>query len=368
MSEPADPRLATVGHSHRPRRLRGSVRPARHADPERGRRPARGPPRRDRPRLRRAARGARRARPRGGDRVPDPDRGPAGAEVTADAARPRRWRASTSSPQEAAEELLARLLEYRRFRAASEWMHERLAAEQGYRYRAAPLPPELRRVTLEAAGKVYEPQRLADADRGPAAHAAAGRHQPHDAGHRVARAPARAPARPARARGRRSRSTTRSAESDRMTQAVTLFALLELYKSGELVWRQRENFGPIEIMAKAETERESHRPTGDRAAVLLTRAGEPRRPVRGARMCRAAPRRCGRAAARALRAGRGGHRAARGRRRAHARVRPRGRRRRAPPALQAAHAAALAGAGRVPGDRRLPAAGGAPGDRAHPRA
>src|SRR4029453_17863969 len=29
-------------------------------------------------------------------------------------------------PQEAAEELLARLLDYRRFRAASEWMHERL--------------------------------------------------------------------------------------------------------------------------------------------------------------------------------------------------------------------------------------------------
>jgi segregation and condensation protein A len=37
--------------------------------------------------------------------------------------------------------------------------------------------------------------------------------------------------------------------ADRMTQAVTLFALLELYKSGELVWRQRENFGEIEIMA-----------------------------------------------------------------------------------------------------------------------
>ena len=65
-------------------------------------------------------------------------------------------------PQEAAEELLARLLEYRNFSAASEWMHERLAAEQRYRYRAAPLPPELRRVTFEAAGQVYEPQRLAD--------------------------------------------------------------------------------------------------------------------------------------------------------------------------------------------------------------
>jgi hypothetical protein len=32
-----------------------------------------------------------------------------------------------------------------------------------------------------------------------------------------------------------------------------LFALLELYKSGELVWRQRETFGEIEIMAPAES-------------------------------------------------------------------------------------------------------------------
>jgi segregation and condensation protein A len=38
--------------------------------------------------------------------------------------------------------------------------------------------------------------------------------------------------------------------SDRMTQAVTLFALLELYKSGELVWRQKKPFGRIEISAK----------------------------------------------------------------------------------------------------------------------
>ena len=38
-----------------------------------------------------------------------------------------------------------------------------------------------------------------------------------------------------------------------MTQAVTLFALLELYKGGELVWRQRENFGPIEIMSPVES-------------------------------------------------------------------------------------------------------------------
>ena len=42
-------------------------------------------------------------------------------------------------------------------------------------------------------------------------------------------------------------------DSDRMTQAVTLFALLELYKTGELVWRQRETFGQIEIMSPAES-------------------------------------------------------------------------------------------------------------------
>ena len=34
---------------------------------------------------------------------------------------------------------------------------------------------------------------------------------------------------------------------DRLTQAVTLFALLEMHKSGEATWTQSENFGAIEI-------------------------------------------------------------------------------------------------------------------------
>ena len=42
-------------------------------------------------------------------------------------------------PQEAVEELLARLLEYRRYRGAATALHEMLAAEHGYRYRSAPL-------------------------------------------------------------------------------------------------------------------------------------------------------------------------------------------------------------------------------------
>ena len=34
---------------------------------------------------------------------------------------------------------------------------------------------------------------------------------------------------------------------DRLTQAVTLFALLELHRKGEATWDQREAFGPIQI-------------------------------------------------------------------------------------------------------------------------
>ncbi len=36
---------------------------------------------------------------------------------------------------------------------------------------------------------------------------------------------------------------------DRLTQAVTLFALLELHKRGEASWEQAETFGPIRIEA-----------------------------------------------------------------------------------------------------------------------
>src|SRR3712207_3810642 len=43
-------------------------------------------------------------------------------------------------PVEAADELLARMLEARRYRSASEFLRELLEAEDGVRYRAAALP------------------------------------------------------------------------------------------------------------------------------------------------------------------------------------------------------------------------------------
>src|SRR6185312_8190115 len=36
--------------------------------------------------------------------------------------------------------------------------------------------------------------------------------------------------------------------ADRLTEAVTLFALLELYKAGEAKWEQEIPFGPITVV------------------------------------------------------------------------------------------------------------------------
>ncbi len=153
-------------------------------------------------------------------------------------------------PEEAVEELLARLLEYRRYRSAAEVLRERFEAQRGYLYRAAPLPPELRRVAIDAATAVYEPERLA---------AALGDllevPPPLDISH----------IRPTvsleqRLRALRDALSGRDSVDfdeqfggeDRLTQAVTLFALLELYRKGEVTWKQRQPLGPIEIRRMAE--------------------------------------------------------------------------------------------------------------------
>jgi segregation and condensation protein A len=151
-------------------------------------------------------------------------------------------------PGEAAEELLARMLEYRRYKQAAEFLTERLAAEDGHRYRSAPLPPELRRVTVDVADAVYDPAKLAKAIGGLL------RTPPKlDLGH-VARPRVSIEQRLHHMRGLLSKVGTFSFDdavegTDRVTEAVTLFALLELYKAGEAEWDQPEAFGPITIRA-----------------------------------------------------------------------------------------------------------------------
>jgi chromatin segregation and condensation protein Rec8/ScpA/Scc1 (kleisin family) len=115
------------------------------------------------------------------------------------------------APGEAAEELLARMLDARRYRSAAEHLAERLAGEHGYRYRSAPPPAFLRRVVHDhAAGGRLRPRAARRRRRRPPAPAAAHRARAPDGG---ARDRCRAPGPPARAPARRgrARSTTRSA-------------------------------------------------------------------------------------------------------------------------------------------------------------
>jgi segregation and condensation protein A len=149
------------------------------------------------------------------------------------------------APEEAVEELLARLLEYRRYRDAAATLAERFEAARGYLYRSAPLPPRLRQVALEAATAAYDPERLAAALGDLLATP-----PPLDIGH----------IRPTVSLERRLRALRDALAGrpsidfdeqfggeDRLTQAVTLFALLELYRKGEVTWKQGEPLGPIEI-------------------------------------------------------------------------------------------------------------------------
>jgi segregation and condensation protein A len=153
-----------------------------------------------------------------------------------------------AGPEEAVEELLARLLEYRRYSAAAAELSERFEAHRGYLYRSAPLPPELRRVAIDAATAVYEPERL-----GAALGDLLAPPPEVDVGHirPTVSLEKRLDALRAALSGRASVDFDEQfGGEDRLTQAVTLFALLELYRRGEATWKQKQPLGPIEIVAK----------------------------------------------------------------------------------------------------------------------
>jgi segregation and condensation protein A len=152
-------------------------------------------------------------------------------------------------PEEAAEELLARMLEYRRYKSAAAELAERFEAERPYLYRTAPLPPELRRVSVDAARAVYEPDRLGsalgDLLRIP---------PKLDTSHirpTVSLERRLEVLRELLGGGRKLDFDEAFGAEDRLTQAVTIFALLELHKKGEATWSQSENFGPIQILGAA---------------------------------------------------------------------------------------------------------------------
>ena len=148
-------------------------------------------------------------------------------------------------PEEAMEELLARLLEYRRYRDAAAELSERFERQRGYLYRSAPLPADLRRVAVEAASAVYEPDQLG---------AALGDllTEPPDVDISHIRPTVSLERRLRAVRDALLRRTDFDFDEefggeDRLTQAVTVFAMLELYRKGEVTWEQGECFGPIRV-------------------------------------------------------------------------------------------------------------------------
>jgi segregation and condensation protein A len=150
---------------------------------------------------------------------------------------------------EAVEELLERLLEYGRYRGAAAHLRDRLSHEERFRYRSAPLPPALRRREAPPPRKAYEPDRLGEALR-DLLRTPAPLHLSHLARPRVT-----VEARLAHLRGLLASRAAFSfddavAGADRVTEAVTLFALLELYKRGEAEWTQAAPFAPISVSAR----------------------------------------------------------------------------------------------------------------------
>ena len=149
------------------------------------------------------------------------------------------------APEEAVEELLARMLEYRRYRDVSALLAERFEAQRGYLYRSAPLPPSLRRVAVDAAVAVYDPDVL-----GSALGDLLTEPEEVDLSHiRPTVSLQRRLAALRDALGRRASFDfdDEFGGEDRLTQAVTVFALLELYRKGEVTWEQTESFGPITV-------------------------------------------------------------------------------------------------------------------------
>jgi segregation and condensation protein A len=152
-------------------------------------------------------------------------------------------------PMEAAEELLARMLDARRYRAAAAQLAQMLAREDGVRFREAPLPLALRRTVIQPADGSADPAALGEAI-GSLLAAPPQISLEHVAVRIVPVAERLAHLRELLRRGSFSFDEA-VAGADRMTVAVTLFALLELYKRVEVDWTQAETFGEISIAAPA---------------------------------------------------------------------------------------------------------------------
>jgi segregation and condensation protein A len=148
-------------------------------------------------------------------------------------------------PEQAADELLARMLEYRRYSEAAKMLARMLERESATIYRSAPLPAELRRAAVKSAVQVYDPDRL-----GAALGDLLQTPPPPDTRHirtTVSLQRRLSVIRDLLEKRKELDFDEAFGSDDRFTQAVTLFALLEMHRRGEATWTQKETFGRIEV-------------------------------------------------------------------------------------------------------------------------
>ncbi len=149
------------------------------------------------------------------------------------------------TPEEAREELVIRLITYKKFKEAAAWMRARHDVTRLWRYRAAPLPKMERTIEEEVPHK-YDPSKLTDALKVLLAE------PPEIRTDHMTKVTANVweQMKAIRLAVRHQAKVAFEdivGDADRVTQAVTFFALLEMYNSGELEIEQEQLFGRILI-------------------------------------------------------------------------------------------------------------------------
>lgn len=149
------------------------------------------------------------------------------------------------TPEEAREELVLRLITYKKFKGAAAWLKDRYDTSRHWRFRAAPLP----RVSGPAQEEVTRKYSAEDLNKALAMLMVVppSIKTDHMAQITVSIWEQMKEIRAALRERRQLSFEEIVGGSDRMTQAVTFFALLEMYNSGELELEQERLFGSIII-------------------------------------------------------------------------------------------------------------------------
>ncbi len=159
--------------------------------------------------------------------------------------RPEALELEDLTPEEARDELVLRLVTYKKFKEAAAWMRSRYDGTRHWHFRSAPLPQLKHRPEAEVPRR-HDPVKLAAAVRALLAE------PPRIDIDHMMMATASVWEQMKAIRGMLRRQSQVAFDeivggADRITQAVAFFALLEMYNSGELNVEQEHLFGQILI-------------------------------------------------------------------------------------------------------------------------